>query len=51
MTSHNVHALEIITVEEAVHAPVLREPAQLVSFPLSSGDIQLIAAMKKNYMN
>lgn len=47
MTYSNAHALEIVTIEEAAHVHVLREPAQLVSFPLSSADLQLIAAMKE----
>lgn len=47
MTSPNVYALEIVTVEEVAHVQVLRKPAKPVSFPLSSADLQLIAAMKE----
>ncbi|MCC5016289.1 peptide deformylase [Legionella sp. 31fI33] len=46
MTSPNVYALEIVTVEEVAHNQVLRKPAKPVSFPLSASDLQLIAAMK-----
>jgi peptide deformylase len=47
MIHKNALALEVVTIEETIHAPVLREEAQLVAFPLSSADLELISAMKE----
>ncbi|CEK11928.1 peptide deformylase [Legionella hackeliae] len=45
--SLTIHALEIVTIEQSQFIPMLKTPAETVTFPLSADNLALIQMMKE----